>query len=281
MIKEISEKIKYITSGENPLSSDVILIDGDRATWVFDVGANDEAFEAIKQLIALSLQGDNSILKNELIQEGMTNAENVSLPDNVSLSDNISTPDSDSSQGKDVNIVISHFHRDHMGNLERIAKIPTTGKCVNLYVSSYTYKHCKTGIIVDEEITIDDGVKIRIFPMESSHSKGCLCLAVNDEVAFIGDAIYPAYKAIDDNSGKMDACVDKFDNRKDYRKQQKVYNVQHMKSQIEKLKSLDVKKVFLAHEKNPLVRKEIIVVFLERIYKKREAGNPYIIQSDM
>ena len=79
----------------------------------------------------------------------------------------------------------------------------------------------------------------------------------------------------------MDVCVDKFDNRRDYRKQQKVYNVQHMKSQLEKLKSLDVKKDFLAHEKNPLVRKEIMVVFLERIYNKREAGNPYIIQSDM
>ena len=37
MIKEISEKIKYVTSGENPLSSDVILIYGDKATWVFDV----------------------------------------------------------------------------------------------------------------------------------------------------------------------------------------------------------------------------------------------------
>ena len=218
---------------------------------MFDVGANDEAFDTIEHLICETLSEQEWNLQNELIGK------------------------------RDVNIVISHFHRDHMGNLERIAKIPATGNCVNLYVSSYTNRYCKSGNIVDEEITIDDGVKIRIFPMESSHSKGCLCLAVNDEVAFIGDAIYPAYKTIDDKSGKMDVCVDKFDNRRDYRKQQKVYNVQHMKSQIEKLKSLDVKKVFLAHEKNPLVRKEIMVVFLERIYKKREAGNPYIIQSDV
>ena len=251
MIKEISEKIKYVTSGENPLSSDVILIYGDKATWVFDVGANDEAFDTIEHLICETLSEKEWNIQNELTGK------------------------------RDVNIVISHFHRDHMGNLERIAKIPATGNRVNLYVSSYTNRYCKSGNIVDKEITIDDGVKIRIFPMESSHSKGCLCLAVNDEVAFIGDAIYPAYKTIDDKSGKMDVCVDKFDNRRDYRKQQKVYNVQHMKSQLEKLKSLDVKKVFLAHEKNPLVRKEIMVVFLERIYNKLEAGNPYIIQSDI
>ena len=143
MIKEISEKIKYVTSGENPLSSDVILIYGDKATWVFDVGANDEAFDTIEHLIYETLSEKEWNIQNELTGK------------------------------RDVNIVISHFHRDHMGNLERIAKIPATGNRVNLYVSSYTNRYCKSGNIVDKEITIDDGVKIRIFPMESSHSKGC------------------------------------------------------------------------------------------------------------
>ena len=55
MIKEISEKIKYVTSGENPLSSDVILIYGDKATWVFDVGTNDEAFDTVEHLICETL----------------------------------------------------------------------------------------------------------------------------------------------------------------------------------------------------------------------------------
>lgn len=234
---EISEKIEYITSGENPLSSDVVFIKGDKAIWIFDVGANDEAFNAIAEII------------------------------------------SDADREKDVNIVISHFHRDHMGNLERIAKIPTVGNCVNLYVSKYTYKHCNIGTVVEEDIIINDGVKIHIFPMPSSHSKGCLCLEADDEAVFIGDAIYPAYKSIEDeDSGKMSACYDKFENRGEYRKQHKVYNVQHLKQQIDILKSLEAKKIYLAHEKKPLVRREIIVVFLERIYKKREQGNPFILQ---
>lgn len=233
----INEKIEYIAASENPLSSDVIFIYGDNATWIFDVGANDESFEAISDVI----------LKED---------------------------------GKDVNIIISHFHRDHMSNLDRVMNVTATNKKINLYVSRYTSKRSNCGIIVEDDIRVDDGVKIHIFPVASTHSKGCLCLAVDDEAVFVGDLIYPAYKTIEDISGgeMSPGSVDKFDTRNEYREQHKVYNVQHLKEQIDKLKTIDVKKVFLAHEKHPLIRKLVIEKFLESVYLKREQGNPYIIQ---
>lgn len=233
----VSEKIEYITSGENPLSSDVIFIKGDKATWIFDVGANDEAFNAIEELV------------------------------------------SDEASNRDVNIVISHFHRDHMGNLMRILSIPEPKNSINFYVSKYTKKRSNVGNIVEEDLFFDDGVRIHIFPMPSTHSKGCLCLEADDEAVFIGDSMYPAYKTVEDLTGTdMNSSVDKFDSRNEYRKQHKVYNVQHLKDQIEILKAIDAKKVYLSHEKSPLVRKAIIVKFLESVYDKREQGNPYILQ---
>lgn len=233
---QVSDTIEYITSSENPLSSDVAFITGDRAIWIFDVGANDEAFEAIKSLIF------------------------------------------DSESNKDINIVISHFHRDHMGNITRIKELPVGDKSVNYYVSAYTKKHCEIGTVVEDDIYFEDGVRIHIFPISSTHSKGCLCLEIGEEALFIGDSIYPSYKSIDEDGITMSECANKFENRGEYRKQHKVYNVQHLKQQIDKLKTVKAKKLFLAHEKNPLVRTQIIIIFLERIYKKREQGNPYIIQ---
>lgn len=233
---EVSERIEYIEGQENPISSEVVIVKGDNATWIYDVGTSDEAFDAISELIL------------------------------------------DMDSGRDVNIVISHFHKDHMGNLDRIAKIPVTGKCVNLYVSSYTYERSKTGIIVDNDITIDDGVKIHIFKMPSTHSKGCLCMEAGGEVVCVGDAVFPAYKKLEnEKTGEMSACVDVFVNKDDYKHQYKVYNVQHLKNQIDMLNSIESTKIFMSHEKRPIAKKAVIVKFLESIYAKREQNNPLIL----
>ena len=172
-----------------------------------------------------------------------------------------------------VNIILSHFHRDHMWNLERIAAIPTVDRCVNLYVSKHTYKYAKTGIIVEDDVVIDDGVKIHIFPISATHSKGCLCLEVDDEITFLGDAIYPAYKG----RGEGDEYII-LENRRKYQKQGKAYNVQLLREQIETLKSLKSDQLFMAHEVRPIVKRKIIIRFLESIYDKREPGEPFIFQ---
>ncbi|MDO4188469.1 MAG: MBL fold metallo-hydrolase [Lachnospiraceae bacterium] len=256
---EISDRIEYIVSSESPLSSDVVFVKGDKATWIFDVGASDEAYEAISKAICEELLN---------LRRG-------------------------------VNIVISHFHEDHMGNLQKIMKHArdvqksresnsetsdesSMCKSVNLYVSRYTCKHCKADTIdedfvtiVDEQVTVDDGVKIHIFPIPSTHSKGCLCLEVGDEIIFMGDSIFPSYKMIRDGESEMGTSYDLYEKNSEYRKQVKVYNVQHLKEQIDLLKMLLGTNVFLSHEKRPLVKKAIIVRFLESVYAKREKDNPF------
>ena len=86
------------------------------------------------------------------------------------------------------NVIISHFHDDHTYNLRRV-------KFDRVYVSAYSAKHIKECIsdysVVEDDIYIEDGdLKIHIFEIPSSHSKGCLGLEINEEYAFLGDAAY-------------------------------------------------------------------------------------------
>ena len=80
-------------------------------------------------------------------------------------------------------VIISHFHGDHISNLERVTY-------QNLYVSNYTYKHINRGNILKEEITINDDIKLDIIPISSIHSKGSLVLNINNEYCLIGDSIH-------------------------------------------------------------------------------------------
>ena len=80
------------------------------------------------------------------------------------------------------NVVLSHFHQDHTGSLDKVR----TGE---LYVSGETFRHTGRGTVVNGELTIGD---IRIFQIPSSHTKGCLGLEIGNEYAFVGDALYNA-----------------------------------------------------------------------------------------
>ena len=148
------------------------------------------------------------------------------------------------------NIVISHFHPDHLGNISRINLDEAT-----LYVSKQTYKYSNLGNIVEENMTIDDGQKFRIFRLPSSHAKGCLGLEVGNEFAFVGDAIYPMQK----------------DNHK-------VYNIQLLKEQIEIIEELNANKIFISHAKKPFVRQEVVVAFLKKVYAKRSSDSNFIFE---
>ena len=41
-VRKINDRISYIKASTEPLSSDVILIEGDEYTYLFDVGNNEE-----------------------------------------------------------------------------------------------------------------------------------------------------------------------------------------------------------------------------------------------
>ena len=143
-------------------------------------------------------------------------------------------------------IILSHFHPDHMRNLSMIPSIPC-------YVGSNTFKYTKRGEIVNTDVYIDDGVQLHIFPVPSSHAKGSLGLEVDDEYAFVGDAIGPAIKP------------DKL-----------VYNVQMLFEEIRTLKRLKASKIIQSHRMNKIEDKYVIIEKLETIYAKRNGKEPYI-----
>ena len=49
-IVKLTDRIQYLQMSNDPLSADVIAVRGDRAWWIFDVGACDEAAQFINAL---------------------------------------------------------------------------------------------------------------------------------------------------------------------------------------------------------------------------------------
>lgn len=144
---------------------------------------------------------------------------------------------------KTYNIVLSHFHLDHIGNIANL-------KINKIYASKETYKHLPISVrdnceivIVENDINVDG---LHIFPIISSHCKGSVGLEIDEEYAFLGDAIYCKYL-----NGKQ------------------TYNVQLLKSEIETLKSIKAQYFLVSHYRGLIRNKEEVINELEIIYQKR------------
>ena len=146
---------------------------------------------------------------------------------------------------KPKNAVISHFHPDHMSNLEHV-------DLNEVYLGANTFKYAKRGTVVDKDVFIDDGITIHIFPLPSSHAKGSLGMEIGD-YAFLGDATYSTMK-----QGKV--C----------------YNASVLKEEIAVLKNLSAKFFLISHDEKFIRPKEEIIEELEEIYKKRDPKESYI-----
>lgn len=158
------------------------------------------------------------------------------------------------------NIVISHFHPDHILNLTRI-------NYDNLYVSKYTKKYTFKGTVLESDFFAqdflagstsqnDDKNQIKIFHLPSSHAKGCLCLACGD-YCFMGDGTY-AKELIGNH----------------------YYNAQLLLQMINVMENIDAKYFCLSHEKNFVQNKETVLALYKDIYKRRHEGNPKISVED-
>ena len=86
---------------------------------------------------------------------------------------------------KDKTVVLSHFHQDHIKNIEKITY-------QNLYVSKQAFKYTHKGTVINETTELDQSSQIRLFLLPSTHAKGCIMLCYKEEYAFLGDALYPA-----------------------------------------------------------------------------------------
>lgn len=84
---------------------------------------------------------------------------------------------------KEKTIILSHYHKDHIGNIERI-------NYHDLYVGKKTYETIGKGKIVENAITINDGVKIEIIHCTSPHTDGSLIININNEYTLIADLYF-------------------------------------------------------------------------------------------
>lgn len=134
------------------------------------------------------------------------------------------------------NSVISHFHIDHSGNVNNL-------NIKDLYVTNETYKHVGKGIVVKSDLFIGN---LHIFCLPTSHCKGSLGLEVDEEYAFVGDAIYSKVK---------DGYY--------------IYNAQLLKEEIEVLKKLKARYLLLSHVKGLVKDKDTVIKELEEIYDLR------------
>ena len=118
----------------------------------------------------------------------------------------------------------------------------------NLYVGKHTQKTIGKGTIVKSEIIINDGIKIRILPIENSHARDSLCITVNDEYLFLGDSFYSNVKG---------------------------YNVSLLHGEIALLERTAFDKAVLSHD-NTIYDRDYILGNLKEIFALRQKNEPFI-----
>ena len=146
--------------------------------------------------------------------------------------------------GERYNVVLSHFHQDHTGNIDKI-------QLRELFVSKETFNHIHKGTVVYDDMTIGN---LRVFHLPSSHAKGCLGLEVYNTYAFVGDATYCKVQ---------NGCY--------------VYNAQLLKEEIEVLESLKASFLLVSHFEGFVRRKEDVIAELKAIYETRNHSDPGIV----
>ena len=141
------------------------------------------------------------------------------------------------------NVVLSHFHQDHTGNIGKL-------NIKEAFVSPETKRHVQMGTVADKDIYIGN---LHIFPLPSSHCKGCLGLEVDEAYAFVGDALYSKFR---------DGYY--------------IFNTQLVKDEIAVLKSLKAPYLLVSHFKGLIRRRDEVIAELEELYQHRDKNSPEI-----
>jgi len=148
--------------------------------------------------------------------------------------------------GKEKKIVLSHFHEDHIGNIEHI-------DYCDMYCGDYTYLKLHKGTEIRSPISCEDGVRLTIFPIPSAHAKGMLGLEVDEEYAFLGDAVYGAQK-----------------------KGRTAYNMNMLQETIKTLESVKARRFLVSHDAAFVRDKEQVISELKGLYSQRIPGEAFL-----
>lgn len=143
-------------------------------------------------------------------------------------------------------VVLSHFHADHAANLSRVPHRA-------LYCGGYTARRLREGTAVQGPLCFKDGVRLKVFPLPSVHSKGSVGLLVNEEYAFLGDAVYGAPKA-----GRT------------------AYNVSALRELILALENIPAPYFFISHDPVFVHPKETVVSTLKNLYERRAQNESFL-----
>lgn len=133
-------------------------------------------------------------------------------------------------------VVLSHFHRDHTGNVGLIS-------AREIFGSGETCRHIAGGTEIRESRTIGN---LSIFPLPSSHAKGCLGLEIDGTYAFVGDGLYSKVK---------NGCY--------------IYNAQLLLEEIRVLKALHAPFLLVSHYPGMIRSRDEVIAELEEIYAMR------------
>ena len=80
-------------------------------------------------------------------------------------------------------VILSHYHKDHTGNIMDL-------RYHGLYVGKETYEVIGNGTIVEDTLTIYDGVKIDVSHCASPHTDGSLIVTIDNEYTLIADLYF-------------------------------------------------------------------------------------------
>ena len=144
---------------------------------------------------------------------------------------------------RNYDVVLSHFHQDHTGNIGKL-------NIKEAFVSHETKRHVQMGTVADRDIYIDN---LHIFPLPSSHCKGCLGLEVDETYAFVGDALYSKFR---------DGYY--------------IFNAQLVKEEIAVLKKLKAPYLLVSHFKGMVRRRNEVIAQLEELYHYRDKNSSEI-----
>ena len=166
---EITEAVSYIKATDNPLSADVILVEGQEYFYVFDVGNNEQVAEYLN-----SLPKKKRVILSHFHTDHMGNIGRINW-DSVFF-------------GANTEKYFQHYIPDYA--VQRFAELPAA-LAGALGEGEPAKQYCFSRFVtVFDYVKIQDGVTLDIYHMPNSHAKGSLLLQVNEEIIFTGDSLY-------------------------------------------------------------------------------------------